>query len=87
MLKGGGPRVEVRVERGYDYAQVFAPAIADVICFEPMTAPAVALCASLAPGESFTASFSVSVMRLSVSTLTDCRVAAGAPPSRPYLPR
>ena len=40
------------------------PAIADVICFEPMTAPADALRHSpgaVAPGESFSARFSVSV--------------------------
>ena len=54
--------------RGYPYAQVFAPAIADVICFEPMTAPADALRHSpdaVAPGESFSARFSVSVIGVS----------------------
>ena len=43
VLAGGGRRIEVAFESGYPYAQVFAPAIADVICFEPMTAPADAL--------------------------------------------
>ncbi len=68
VLAGGGRRLEVAFERGYPYAQVFAPAIADVICFEPMTAPADALRHSpgaVAPGESFSARFSVSVSRKS----------------------
>ena len=64
VLSGGGRRIEVAFEAGYPYAQVFAPAIADVICFEPMTAPADALRHSpdfVAPGEAFSARFSVSV--------------------------
>jgi galactose mutarotase-like enzyme len=63
-LAGGGRRIEVAFERGYPYAQVFAPAIADVICFEPMTAPADALRGSpptVGPGEAFSARFSVLV--------------------------
>jgi galactose mutarotase-like enzyme len=66
VLEGGGRRVEVAFERGYPYAQVFAPPNGDVVCFEPMTAPADALRHSpgaVAPGESFSASFSVSVSR------------------------
>jgi galactose mutarotase-like enzyme len=64
VLRGGGRRIEVAFERGYPYAQIFAPAAADVICFEPMTAPADALRHSpelVAPGETFSARFSVSV--------------------------
>jgi aldose 1-epimerase len=64
VLQGGGRRIEVAFEAGYPYAQIFAPAIADVICFEPMTAPADALRhtpGAVAPGESFAARFSVSV--------------------------
>lgn len=64
VLQGGGRRIEVAFEAGYPYAQIFAPATADVICFEPMTAPADALRHSpdtVAPGETFTARFSVSV--------------------------
>jgi aldose 1-epimerase len=66
VLSGGGRRIEVDFERGYPYAQVFAPAIADVVCFEPMTARADALRNSpgtVAPGESFEAQFSVRVLR------------------------
>jgi galactose mutarotase-like enzyme len=66
VLAGGGRRIEVAFERGYPCAQIFAPSISDVICFEPMTAPADALRhspAAVAPGESFSARFSVSVSR------------------------
>jgi aldose 1-epimerase len=64
VLQGGGRRIEIAFEAGYPYAQIFAPAGADVICFEPMTASADALRHSpdaVAPGESFSARFSVSV--------------------------
>jgi aldose 1-epimerase len=40
---GGGRRLEVRFERGYPAAQMFAPAGEAVICFEPMAAPTDAL--------------------------------------------
>jgi aldose 1-epimerase len=63
-LSGGGRRIEVAFEQGYPFTQVFAPAVEDLICFEPMTAPADALRHSpgtVAPGETFTARFSVSV--------------------------
>ncbi len=63
-VEGGGRRLEVAFERGYPYAQLFAPANLDAVCFEPMTAPADALRHapdSVAPGASFTASFSVRV--------------------------
>ena len=66
VLAGGGRRIEVAFERGYRYAQIFAPSISDVVCFEPMAAPADALRHSpsaVAPGESFSARFSVSVVR------------------------
>ncbi len=69
VLAGGGRRIEVAFERGYPYAQVFAPPVADVVCFEPMTAPADALRHSpdaVAPGESFSARFSVRVSATSV---------------------
>jgi galactose mutarotase-like enzyme len=63
-LSGGGRRIEVAFERGYPFAQIFAPPVSDVICFEPMTAPADALRNApntVAPGESFSARFSVTV--------------------------
>ena len=64
-VSGGGRRLEVRFERGYPAAQVFAPAGETVICFEPMTAPTDALrrsgyrCAR--PGEPDTTVFSIKV--------------------------
>jgi galactose mutarotase-like enzyme len=64
VLEGGGRRIEVAFEAGYPYAQIFAPAIADVICFEPMTAPGDALRhapGAAAPGEAYSARFSISV--------------------------
>ena len=42
-LEGGGRRIEVAFEQGFEVAQVYAPADRDVVCFEPMTAPANAL--------------------------------------------
>jgi aldose 1-epimerase len=61
----GGRRVEVRFERGYPAAQVFAPAGEKVVCFEPMAAPTDALrrggyrCAR--PGEPDATVFSINV--------------------------
>ncbi len=63
-VSGGGRTVEVAFERGYPYTQIFAPDNLDAVCFEPMTAPADALRHApdaVAPGASFTASFSVGV--------------------------
>lgn len=67
-LEGGGRRIEVTFEHGYPYAQVFAPTIADVVCFEPMTAPADALRhapESVPSGGTFSARFAVTIMRMS----------------------
>jgi aldose 1-epimerase len=64
VLAGGSRRIEVAFERGYPYAQIFAPDNLDAVCFEPMTAPADALRHApdtVAPGASFTAAFSVAV--------------------------
>jgi aldose 1-epimerase len=63
-LTGGGRRIEVAFEAGYPFAQVFAPCDDDVVCFEPMTAPANALRVgppSVAPGETYRARFSITV--------------------------
>jgi aldose 1-epimerase len=43
VLAGGDRRVEVKFEKGYPAAQVFAPRGDDVVCFEPMAAPTDAL--------------------------------------------
>ena len=65
-LAGGGRRIEVSFDRGYPYAQVYAPADDDVIAFEPMTAPTNTLVSGqdlklLQPGDSYEASFSIKV--------------------------
>ena len=67
VLAGGDRRIELAFLAGYPYAQVFAPAEDDVIAFEPMTAPTNALVDGgaelplLAPGESYEASFSITL--------------------------
>lgn len=64
-VSGGGRRLEVRFERGYPAAQVFAPAGETVICFEPMAAPTDALrrggYRTARPGAPETARFSIAV--------------------------
>jgi galactose mutarotase-like enzyme len=67
LLEGGGRRVAVAFEQGYPWAQVYAPAGEDFICFEPMTAPTNALVSGgpdlrqVVPGGSFSARFSIAV--------------------------
>ena len=66
VLEGGGRRITVAFEEGYSWAQVYAPAGEEYICFEPMTAPTNALVSGdslprVEPGESFNARFSISV--------------------------
>ena len=58
--------IAVVFERGFPYAQVFAPPDPKVICFEPMTAPVDALRTHdglrfVAPGERSSATFAVRV--------------------------
>jgi aldose 1-epimerase len=60
----GSRRIQVTFERGYPYAQLFAPDNLDAVCFEPMTAPADALRRdppAVAPGESFSGRFAIAV--------------------------
>ena len=66
VLAGGGRRITTRFVDGFPVAQVYAPADADVICFEPMTAPVDALRTGdrlpvLGPGASLTAAFTITV--------------------------
>jgi aldose 1-epimerase len=42
-LAGGGRRIELELQSGYRFAQVYVPDSEDTICFEPMTAPTDAL--------------------------------------------
>jgi aldose 1-epimerase len=65
-LSGEGRTVAVTWERGYRWAQVYAPPGQDLICFEPMTAPTNALVSGdglelVEPGGSHTARFSITV--------------------------
>jgi galactose mutarotase-like enzyme len=65
-LAAGGRRLELRMDEGYRYAQVYAPADTDAVAFEPMIAPTNALVSGEdlplgAPGESFTATFSIRI--------------------------
>jgi galactose mutarotase-like enzyme len=66
VLAGGGRRVEVTFLEGYPYAQVYAPAGLDVVCFEPMTAPTNALVSGdglrlVPPGHSLVGAFRIAV--------------------------
>jgi len=64
-LEADGHRLLVEYGDGYPYAQVFAPAGAEFVCLEPMTAPTNALgdgvCPLVEPGEVFGASFALLV--------------------------
>jgi aldose 1-epimerase len=65
-VSGGGRTLGVEFLEGYTHAQVFAPEGKDLICFEPMTAPANALRSHdglrlAPPGEPFTAAFRITV--------------------------
>jgi galactose mutarotase-like enzyme len=66
-VAGGGRLVTVTFDGGYPCAQVFAPPDKDLICFEPMTAPADALrsgaFAVAAPGRPYRAAFTIAVDR------------------------
>ena len=65
-VSAAGRTLGVEFLEGYTYAQVYAPAGEDLICFEPMTAPADALRSHedlrlAAPGEPFSAAFRITV--------------------------
>jgi galactose mutarotase-like enzyme len=65
-VSAGGRTIGVEFVEGYTHAQAYAPAGQDLICFEPMTAPANALISHdglrLAPsGEPFHAVFRITV--------------------------
>jgi aldose 1-epimerase len=65
-VEGGGRTIGVEFLEGYAYAQVYAPADRDLICFEPMTAPTNAIASGdgltmVRPGEVYTAAFRITV--------------------------
>ena len=66
-VAGGDVAVEVVFERGYPYAQVYAPRGEEVVCFEPMAAPTNALesgdgLRTVEPGDTFEAGFTICAM-------------------------
>jgi galactose mutarotase-like enzyme len=65
-LRGAEAQITVRYVNGYSTAVVFAPLNADVVCFEPMTAPTDPFSGhwpirSVRPGEEFSAVFEIEV--------------------------
>ena len=65
-VSAGGRTIGVEFVEGYTHAQAYAPPEQDLICFEPMTAPANALISHdglrlAPPGEPFTAAFRITV--------------------------
>ena len=65
--RAAGAGSSCATSRGFPCAQVFAPPDKDLICFEPMTAPADALrtgaFAVAAPGRPYRAAFTITVDR------------------------
>jgi galactose mutarotase-like enzyme len=67
-LVGPDRRIELRMDSGYPFTQIYAPADLDAVAIEPMTAPTNALLTAgpdltfVPPGETFAASFSISVL-------------------------
>jgi aldose 1-epimerase len=67
-LVGPDRRIELRLDSGYPFTQIFAPAEFDAVAIEPMTAPTNAFLTAgpeltfVPPGETFAASFSISVL-------------------------
>lgn len=68
VLSGGGRRLELRMDAGFPYTQIYAPADTEAVAIEPMTAPTNALVAGgselrfVGPGESHAASFDITVV-------------------------
>ncbi|HEX5614819.1 MAG TPA: aldose 1-epimerase [Acidimicrobiia bacterium] len=64
-VAGGGRRIAIELGDAYPFAQVYAPRGGEFVCLEPMTAATNALVDGtaplVAPGERFTAEFSIVV--------------------------
>jgi aldose 1-epimerase len=63
-LSAAGRRIELTLEPGYSFAQLYAPSGERFACFEPMTAPTNALVSRdglrfAKPGEPFRAAFTI----------------------------
>ncbi|MBS1884490.1 MAG: aldose 1-epimerase, partial [Actinobacteria bacterium] len=66
-LTGPDRRIEVRMDSGCPFTQLYAPEDTDAVAIEPMTAPTNALVTGdeltfVPPGETFVAGFSISVL-------------------------
>ncbi len=67
-LSGPDRRIELRMDSGYRFTQIYSPPDLDAVAIEPMTAPTNALITAgpeltfVPPGETFAASFSISVV-------------------------
>jgi galactose mutarotase-like enzyme len=67
-LSGPDRRLELRLDSGYPFTQIYAPADTDAVAIEPMTAPTDALLTAgpeltfVPPGETFGAAFSIQVL-------------------------
>jgi galactose mutarotase-like enzyme len=74
VVAGGGREIAVAFDSGYPVAQVYSPAGAPFICFEPMTAPTDALRsgAMLRWATAFTARFSIQISPSSRARPTAC---------------
>jgi aldose 1-epimerase len=75
-LSAGARTISLELLEGFPCAQVYAPAAAQFICFEPMTAPTDALRSGsglhvLAPGERYRASFRIRVADLAADEHRD----------------
>lgn len=68
VLAGPDRSIELRMDSGYPFTQIFAPDNLDAVAIEPMTAPTNALLTAgpeltfVPPGETFAATFSISVL-------------------------
>jgi aldose 1-epimerase len=67
-IDGNGYSIGIEFEKGFDFAQIFAPKDKEFIAIEPMTAETNALCSGeglrvIAAGEQFVASFRIGVAR------------------------
>jgi aldose 1-epimerase len=65
-IEGNGYSIAVNFNRGFRFAQIFAPKDKEFIAIEPMTAETNALCSGeglrvIAPGEQFIASFGIEI--------------------------
>ena len=65
-ISGGGYSIGVEFQKGFRFAQIFAPKDKEFIAIEPMTAAANALASGrglqvIGPGERFAASFRIEV--------------------------